>query len=275
MKHIPVASILLLIVSPYLSLAFENPNCQVVIEQNDNFDVLTGIRLMEQSVETDNATIETIYGDSGRPSKQRAIVNSTKGPIYDAVMALTLSSDGKHYAYTALEDGKLFPVIDGRRQQFELSVNTDCCGVGGHWFELWQYTEYIFAADGKRVAFLEISEDGYRLIMDGKVVDDASMLGGFQFSPNGKHLAYFTKEPELFPKVILLVVNGNTIWNFDVRRYPIIGRENVGILSFNNDSIAAVGYNEGKLVRVSCKLEDIEELRGSADVARSDVATWR
>ncbi len=251
--------IFLALVSRVVPSSFENANCIVVEEKADNFNFLTSLRLMEESVDTINAKIETIHDKTGNFPKQRAIINTKPGPLYDGVMALTLSADGKHYAYTALLNSKIFPVIDGKPQKNELSVDTECCGEGGHWFEVWQYTEYIFSDDGKRTAFLEINEDKYSLILDGKVVDTASILGDFRFSPNGKFLAYFTKEPDIFPKAVFLVVNGEKIWEFEIRSYLESGGEKVKIESLENDSITALGYNNGKPVRVTCNVKEIGE----------------
>ena len=56
-------------------------------------------------------------------------------------------------------------------------------------------------------------------------------------------------------KKILLSINGKRLWTFNPAH--LSGeRENVKIQSLNSDSVEAVGYDGGKPVRVTCKLED-------------------
>src|SRR5437870_1323744 len=191
-------------------------NCKAEAAKLSDQNISTTLRLMEDSSETSNARIETVYDTSGNASKQRVIINSQPGPPFDFVGALTLSEDGKHYAYSAVDKNMLFPIVDGKPQEFHLKVDTDCCGEGGHWFEVWQYTEYIFSPDGKRIAFVEISERGCKLILDGKVIDQSPVVGDFRFSPNGQFLAYFTKESDGGDnKKIFLSINSKRLWTLD------------------------------------------------------------
>jgi WD40-like Beta Propeller Repeat len=213
---------------------------------------------MYKSAESSTAKVETtLYGKFGNPLKERLIINSHPDPLYDAVMALTLSKDEKHYAYSAVDKNELFPVVDGRPQEFHLKVDASCCGENGEWYGVWEYTEYTFSSDGKRIAFLEVNEFDMRLILDGKVIDHSPVVGDLRFSPNGKFLAYFTRDSKLGSdsKKIFLSINGKRLWTFDPAHSPG-ERENIKIQSLNNDSGEAVGYNSGKPVRVTCKLED-------------------
>ncbi|SRR5260370_32680163 len=263
-EYIPSMGRYALLVVLFLPISFAGqsttleraPKCRGEAAKPTDQNLSTRLRLMEESSETSNARIETVYDAPGHASKQRVIINSQPGPPFDAVGALTLSEDGKHYAYSAVDKDKLFPVVDGKPQEFHLKVDTDCCGEGGHWFEVWQYTEYIFSPDGNRIAFVEISERGWKLILDGKVIDRSPIVGDFRFSPNGSFLAYFTTDSTSADnKGVFLSINGKRLWTFDPAHSPY-GDENVKIQSLNNDSVEAVGYDSGKPVRVTCKLED-------------------
>lgn len=131
-----------------------------------------------------DATGEAVYFKGGQSS------------VYGSVMNLAVSDSGKKYAFTAAntQTSTLFPVINGKPSPITLNVDFDCCGEGGHWFEMWSFDGYTFSPDDSHVAFIRRDDDKVTVFLDDREIGDAYDSGNLTFL--GNRLAYITKTPD-------------------------------------------------------------------------------
>ncbi len=140
------------------------------------------------------AYVERRYSDPNT-AKEIVVLRGKEGKPYDSATSLTFSDDGKRWAYKALLGNKLFPVIDGKESPVQQEVDLDCCGEGGHWFEIFSFEQFTFSPDGKHVAFVQTVPE-HAVVLDNDVILDASKMyfvSGLQFSPDGSLLTFVAK----------------------------------------------------------------------------------
>ena len=117
------------------------------------------------------------------------VVDGVQSDVYDSVRSrLSFSQNGKRYAYTAIKDGKIFPVIDGQVEQLYNKGNVESIDVQ-------------FSPDNRHYAYIVSSKDGNAgIVLNGKTMfsqdDDVYSI---KFSPDSKYLGYVYKK-------------GNEIW---------------------------------------------------------------
>lgn len=117
------------------------------------------------------------------------VVDGVQSDVYDSVRSkLSFGQNGKRYAYTAIKDGKIFPVIDGQVEQLYNKDNVKNIDVQ-------------FSPDNRHYAYIVSSKDGNAgIVLNGKTIfsqdDDVYSI---KFSPDSKYLSYIYKK-------------GNEIW---------------------------------------------------------------
>jgi Tol biopolymer transport system component len=101
------------------------------------------------------------------------------GKIHPGIIveSLTVSPDGKHFAYVARRGGKWFVVVDGKE--------------GKEYDEIGEGTP-IFSPDSKHFAYVARRGGRWFVVVDGKEGKEYDGIGKgtLVFSPDSKHLAY-------------------------------------------------------------------------------------
>jgi len=152
------------------------------------------------------------------------VVNGRIGPDFDRIGdAAVFSADGSRHIYEGKKGDEAFLVIDEQVQThgfgplksvvgetfsldgqrwaagFQLNAEEYVVVVDGKEVGRGQGTprQIVFSPDGTRVAWLEKQKSSWRVVVDGKpgseareIFDDAPP----QFSPDGRHLVYFTRD---------------------------------------------------------------------------------
>lgn len=151
------------------------------------------------------------------------VVNGRIGPDFDKLWdAAVFSEDGSRHIYEGKKGDEAFLVIDEQIQShgfgpLESVVGETFSPDGQRWAAGFQLNaeEYVIVADGKeagrgqgsprrivfspdgtRLAWLEKQESTWRAYLDGKPGPEAREIfdeGPPQFSPDGRHLVYFTR----------------------------------------------------------------------------------
>ena len=152
------------------------------------------------------------------------VVNGQIGPDFDDIWdPATFSPDGQRHIYAAKRGGETFLVVDGQIVAHDFGPLKTVSGVtfsadGGRWAAGFQLSdeEYavvvdgkevgrgqgsprqiVFSPDGTRVAWLERQKPSWRAYLDGKPGPEAREIfdeAPPQFSPDGRHLVYFTRD---------------------------------------------------------------------------------
>jgi hypothetical protein len=115
------------------------------------------------------------------------VVDGKEGAQYDEIKSLIISPDGKRNAYWAVQDDKIFVVVDGNEQK-----EKHFCIQHGNIYNP------IFSPDSKHIAFVakDSSEDSSinknMVVIDGKQEEKYDDIDGESlcFSPDSKRVAY-------------------------------------------------------------------------------------
>jgi len=141
--------------------------------------------------------------------QESVVLDGLKKEIFGAVHFLTLSADGNHVAYIAVEkdhDGvtKASLMLDEKRGSFRAIYRHYGEPTENHPVSL-----LTFSPDGQRFACVvrvnrDPEKEQYVLYLDGNVVPGkhsriGGLSGNLMFSPDGKHIAYPARD--VFPAV--------------------------------------------------------------------------
>lgn len=176
------------------------------------------------AISRDNAMIAAIQQVKG---KQRAIELSfnqpndvTNGPLYDEVMKLTFSDDGKSLAYVAKKGATSYLVLNGKEERlpdgeypFSLVIRPDNKGAGivvagpeGAYLHQAFYSDGTFvnfykecadltySRDGSHHAYVAIKNEKFLIIVNGIEGPFFDRVISPMFSPDGKYLVYRARQ---------------------------------------------------------------------------------
>lgn len=151
------------------------------------------------------------------------VINGQIGPDFSEIWdPATFSADGSRYLYEARKDKEAVLVVDGQVFTHGYGLVKSVLGEtfspdGQHWAAGFQLNdeEYVvvvdgkeigrgqgsprqivFSPDGTRVAWLERQKKSWRAYLDGKPGPEVQEIFDEtppQFSPDGRHLVYFTR----------------------------------------------------------------------------------
>ncbi|MEQ1891213.1 MAG: hypothetical protein ABL998_01620 [Planctomycetota bacterium] len=124
-----------------------------------------------------------------RGEKEVLVIDGVEGPACQSYRSLSFAPDGSRYAYAAeLEKDTWVVVVDGVIH-----------GPGGPWtngkgrtyHKLGKRTPNM-SADGKRVAWVGVQEEGWKVVVDGleSPTYDIVQRSALEFSPDGRHVSY-------------------------------------------------------------------------------------
>jgi hypothetical protein len=164
-----------------------------------------------------------------RGEKEVLVIDGVEGPACLSYRSLGFAPDGSRYAYAAeLDKDRWVVVVDGVAH-----------GPGGPWKagqgrtyqKLGKRTPSL-SADGRRVAWVGVQEEGWKVVVDGaeSPAYDIVQRSALEFSPDGAHVAYCAQR--LGKKMIFVdgvEIDGgwdgfrpqdSIVWN-DARRFSI------------------------------------------------------
>lgn len=169
-------------------------------------------------------------------NKKAVVVNGRTDPAFDTLWDLpTFSADGARYIYEGGNEGRRMLVVDGHIVEHGLgdpkSILAETFSPDGQrWAAGFQLNdeEYVvvvdgkeigrgqgsprrivFSPDGTRVAWIENNKKSSRVCLDGQTGPEAREIYDAeppQFSPDGRHLVYFTLDAD--KKTHLVVFGG-------------------------------------------------------------------
>jgi roadblock/LC7 domain-containing protein len=136
--------------------------------------------------------------------KWTAVENGTEGKAYDAISRLTFSPDGRRLAYLADANVKKVLVVDGAEEKpYASIVEADSvkqvhnCQEDACWDAYYIENPIVFSPDGKRVAYAaKVGEkrfdanEKWSAVVNGIEGRPYDGIGGLNFSPNSRHVAY-------------------------------------------------------------------------------------
>jgi hypothetical protein len=171
-------------------------------------DGVPGVGMDDSFIIPEFSEDESVYAYTGKMNgKEVVVINGKVGQLYDDIWSLNLSSNGKHYIYTARQGKRFFLIQDGiktrleniRTSQFEIPI------------------DLTLSPDGTREAYIIDKTDGLEyLVVDGKAgkgyapyVKTVTHHFGAElidpvFSPDSQHVAYYAKQKNK----VMVVVDG-------------------------------------------------------------------
>ena len=147
---------------------------------------------------------------------QTFVVDGRSGFEYQSVANFTFSPDGKRFAYTAMQGGKAYVIVDDEESDGYRQITTPPAFTadGSHCVYVAQddggehhvvvddktvaryghFRKLVFSPAGSRFAVLGYADNINSIYLDGKTIDlDKGMNAmGMAFSPDGKRFAYIT-----------------------------------------------------------------------------------
>ncbi|HJV36738.1 hypothetical protein [Geomonas sp.] len=118
-----------------------------------------------------------VSGDAGSKAPYRVFLDGRSGPPYTGGYDPVFSADGKHFAFVAEEEEKMFVVVDGKR-----GATYPIIHKGGP----------VLSSDGNHVSYVVRQDKQDFVVTDGVPGPhyDRIYAGSVRFSPDGKHLAH-------------------------------------------------------------------------------------
>lgn len=183
--------------------------------------------------------VSLTFNSTGPPAE-------TEGPLFDQILTLDLSDDGKHLAYLAKKDKTVLLVRDGvelpfaeheMRSQTLIANNGKTFNAGvirGRFFPVVDGRRFgstydgirdpVFSRDGSQLAFVVRNGDRHRVVVNGYEGPQYDMVVGPQFSPDGSRLIYRARQDgRRF--VVLADTRGKTVK--ELPRYDMVWQPDV------------------------------------------------
>ena len=177
----------------------------------------------EPSVSRDGRHVGYVIPENGR---YRLVIDDVKGPLLDGVSGPWFSDDGSRVGSFEHRGGKWHAVVDG-------VVNLRFEVKGDHW---------CFSPTLDHVAWVESEEGRKRVVVDGIPGPWFVDLNHFQFSPDGRHVAYLATETEKPGRIMGWLTDGCV-----VKDGRPLGPEHEGVypITFSPDS-RRIAYATGR-----------------------------
>lgn len=154
------------------------------------------------------AWTQTVWDDASGLFRARAVLDGVEGPLFQAVEPAGFGADGA-FAYRAF-DGRRWGVV--RNDKGRGPYN--------------DVPELRWSPDGRRLAWIAVTEEGARVVVDGDKGPVKDLAREIRFSPDGSRLAYVAGGAD-GERVVLDGVEGEP-------------RPRVGSLGFSPDGKALV-----------------------------------
>lgn len=203
------------------------------------------------------ACTQTVWDDATGIWRARVVLGADEGPFFQAVEPAGFGADGS-FAYRAY-DGRRWGVVRGSS------------GKGPYP----DVPELVWSPDRTRLAFVAVTEEGARAVVDGDKGPLYPSVRGLRFSPDGRRTAYIAATPEgerqvvdgvegpVFPhvgrvefsddgRVVVSVAGIEKGWAVAVDGRPGRVYEEIGPPVWNRDGslVAHVGRRGGRTVAV-------------------------
>ena len=120
-----------------------------------------------------------VYCVRTKDGKELIVLDGKRGDLYDNVLNLKFSPDGKYLAYVAKKEGNAFAVLDekeGRPYNRVASLN--------------------FSPDAKKLAYVGYREERAFMVIDDEEKHEFEDIISFTFSPDSKRLAFIVREQQ-------------------------------------------------------------------------------